>query len=316
MGLFKSKAQKEAEAKIRQQEDLTRQMSDRLDPKSDAVPYRSEKKNRQAQQEASRKLEGIRDEIDESLRRLANEINVSLEDAEDDAQEVRDLERRIRRMELNNNVGVNNTILVFVRNQIQTAITNIHQKNVTSVFAFTNQIDGLLSEMEDPQSAKLFSDPQYLQQRMRVAELAAAKEKLVAQRIREQKQKDKIKAAMDKGRISQRDALAAVDPIRTRVADLDRQIKNIENDLGAAQTALLEVQTLTLNKIQDRYKDVDTFNQIADQKADVDALTAERNDAVNRLRADNSDVTADEMNFHAEHKQELTKEQIDNAFDF
>ena len=315
-GLFKSKEQKAAEAKAAEQKKRIGEMSDHLDPKSDTVPYRNEKKARQAAQETARHIEGVRDEIDELLRTLSKEIALSIDDAEDDAQEIRDLAVRIRRMDLGQYAGVTDAILVFIRNQVRTAITNAHQKNVASIFGFTREIDGLLSELEDPQSAKLFTDERYLKRRLRVVELIAAKEKLEGERIRELKQRDKIKAAMESGRLTQRKALEEVNAVRVRVEDLERQIKNIGNDLLGAQTALKEVQAQVLNTLKDQAADVDTYNDIADQKADIEAITEERNAAINRLRADNSAVSSDDMNFHNDNKAEISQADIDNAFDF
>ena len=320
MGLFKSKAQKQAEAEAKarkeQQQKINAGIGKQLTPQDDLMPTTNEKKRRQQLQEANQHQEHVRDEVDELLRNLSKEIALSFEDADDDANEIRQLAVRVRRMNLGQSLGTTDAILAFIKNQIQDTIVKAHAGNYAAVTLFCQDIDSLMNELEDPQSAKLFSNPQYVERRLRVAELNAFKESLEGERLAQYKKRDKLKAAMDAGKVDSRIAVERANAIRAQVEDINRQLRNAENDLSVAMTALNETKAQTINTIQQKSRDIDSYNTLADQKADAEALSEELGDVASRLRTNNSHVSSEDMQFHNNTKTELTEEQVENAFDF
>lgn len=320
MGLFKSKEQKkaEAEAKARQQEQakINSRINNEFAPSNDMVPTGNEKKRRQQMQQTNQHQEKARDKVEELLRNLSRELSASMADADEEAQEIRNLSILVRRMNLGQNVGTTDAILAFIERQIQDVVVKAHAGNYAAVMIFCQDIGALLNELENPASAKLFHNPKYVDVRIRVAELSAMKEDLEGQRLSEYKKRDKLKAAMEAGKIDSRIAVERANQIRASVEDLDRQLRNVQSDLSAANTALSEAKAQTLNTLEQKSRDIDTFNSLADQKADAEALSEELGDVTSRLRTNNSHVSSDDMQFHNNNKTELTAEEVENAFDF
>lgn len=321
MGLFKSKEQKAAEAaaKQRQQQQaaINKGLQDSMTPKDDVTPYANEKKRRQEEQAAAQHQEANRDEIDEILRNLSKEIALSFPDAEDDAQEIRDLSVRVRRMNLGKNQGATDAIMTFIRAKAQDMIVKAHAGNYAAIIGFFEELKSLVNDAENPQKAKLMADPAYVKRRIRVAELSALKEDLQGQKQALYRQRDKLKARMEAGLIDQREAVSRVGDIRAQVDDLERSLQNAQSDLRDAQTVLTEQETQIRNSTKAKAEDINDYNAIADQKADAEALSSEKNDVMSQIRQNNADVSMDDMHMHASTgKTELSQEQVDNAFDF
>lgn len=289
--LFKSKEQKEAEAKQKEIEAnnarINNQLSDDPYLGSKSKEINANKMKIQQSQDAART------DVEEELTSLMRMANQEFED-EDTVDSIRDLINLTRKMDLGLNAGTTSTVKIFILKQIGNAKNACLSKNQSALDGLVGGLNNLLLDMSNERKKKFFADPTYVDTRAALFDLQANMKELASQErlakanikklgLKLQKDKDYMTAA--EWRNEQVNYANTLKDIENQRTEIQRRIDLAQKQVSELETSM---RTQAVFSDQDLLRNQEKIMRQKEQREDV---SADIDSAIDDLSHRNSHVS-------------------------